>query len=195
MDIQHLTDFVEVAQCRTLTEAARRIGITQSAMSKRIVRMEAELGVSLVTRDASEIHLTPEGESLSRCALGITNLYRNTLNSFRRKRNRQTVRVGGMLHDQFIKEVLSEVGKAGAPFDIERDERPHDLVGAPFEKNELDVMFAPMAPQARFDDRAYTKVLVKSEGVVAAIRNDNPLAQRTGLSVSDLKSCYSKRLI
>lgn len=195
MDIQYLTDFVEVAQCRTLTDAARRIGITQSAMSKRIMRMEAELGVPLFTREASEIRLTPEGESLSQCALGITNLYRNTLNSFKRKHNRPTVRIGGMLHDQRINALLCEVEASDPSFDIERDERPYDLSGAPLEKNELDVMFAPATPQTCFEGKACTKVIVKSEGVVAAIRSDNPLAQKPVLGVSDLKSSYLIRLL
>lgn len=45
-----------------ITKAANRLYITQSALSKRIKAMEAELGTELLIRSRQGIHFTPAGE-------------------------------------------------------------------------------------------------------------------------------------
>lgn len=57
-----LAFFSTLASCGTLSGAARKLGITTPAVSKRLTQMEARLGVSLVTRTTRRMHLTPEGE-------------------------------------------------------------------------------------------------------------------------------------
>ena len=51
-----------LASCGALSAAARKLGITTPAVSKRLAQMEARLGVALVTRTTRRMHLTPEGE-------------------------------------------------------------------------------------------------------------------------------------
>ncbi len=47
MEICYLEDFIELVRCASFTDAARRVGVSQSALSKRIKAMEADLGVVL----------------------------------------------------------------------------------------------------------------------------------------------------
>lgn len=56
--------FAALATCGSLTSAARELGITTAAVSKRLTLMESRLGVSLVTRTTRRMSLTPEGEVL-----------------------------------------------------------------------------------------------------------------------------------
>ena len=59
-----LSFFVTLASCENLSTAARELGITTPAVSKRLSQMEARMGVSLITRSTRRMSLTPEGEVL-----------------------------------------------------------------------------------------------------------------------------------
>ena len=54
--------FAALASCGSLSAAARQLGITTPAVSRRLAQMEARLGVSLVNRTTRRMSLTPEGE-------------------------------------------------------------------------------------------------------------------------------------
>ena len=54
--------FSTLVQCGSLTAAARELGITTPAVSKRLTQMEARIGTALVTRTTRRMGLTPEGE-------------------------------------------------------------------------------------------------------------------------------------
>src|SRR6201991_5009405 len=61
----HLDDlglFLRVAQALSLSEAARQLDQTPSAVSAKLKRIEEELGVRLVERTTRSLRLTPEGE-------------------------------------------------------------------------------------------------------------------------------------
>ncbi|SDF61960.1 DNA-binding transcriptional regulator, LysR family [Massilia sp. PDC64] len=56
--------FVTLATNGSLSGAARELGITPAAVSKRLSQMEARLGVPLVNRTTRRMSLTPDGEVL-----------------------------------------------------------------------------------------------------------------------------------
>jgi DNA-binding transcriptional LysR family regulator len=53
--------FVRVVERGTLTEAARLLGMTPSAVSKLVGRLENRLGARLINRTTRKLQLTPEG--------------------------------------------------------------------------------------------------------------------------------------
>lgn len=55
--------FVRVAEARSFTEAAKRLGLTSSAVSKAITRLEQELNVRLLHRTTRSVDLTNDGAS------------------------------------------------------------------------------------------------------------------------------------
>lgn len=54
--------FSTLAASGSLSAAARELGVTTSAVSKRLTQMEARLGVTLVHRTTRRMGITPEGE-------------------------------------------------------------------------------------------------------------------------------------
>jgi LysR family transcriptional regulator, transcriptional activator for dmlA len=54
--------FSTLAASGSLSAAARELGITTPAVSKRLAQMEARIGVALVNRTTRRMSLTPEGE-------------------------------------------------------------------------------------------------------------------------------------
>jgi DNA-binding transcriptional LysR family regulator len=63
-----LEAFLEVARTRHFTNAARNLGLTQSALSQRILNLEKLLEATLFVRDRAGPRLTPAGEKLLRHA-------------------------------------------------------------------------------------------------------------------------------
>ena len=54
--------FSVLVQCGSLTAAARELGLTTPAVSKRLSHIETRLGTTLVNRTTRRMGLTPEGE-------------------------------------------------------------------------------------------------------------------------------------
>lgn len=61
VDIEDLRTFVEVADAGGVSPAARRLGVSKSMVSRRLVRLEAELGVQLLARTTRGAALTEAG--------------------------------------------------------------------------------------------------------------------------------------
>ena len=65
-DLADLTAFLAVAEERSFTVAAARIGMSQSALSQIVRRLESRLGVRLLTRTTRSVAPTEAGERLHR---------------------------------------------------------------------------------------------------------------------------------
>ncbi|OBY25188.1 LysR family transcriptional regulator [Leisingera sp. JC1] len=75
MDIILLRTFVEVASTGSFAAAAKRLFVTQSAVSLRIQRLEEELGQPMFTRSKAGAELTPAGTEFERFAFGHIKLW------------------------------------------------------------------------------------------------------------------------
>ena len=63
-DLNQLTWFQAVAEERSFTKAAARIGVSQSALSHAIRQLETRMGIRLLTRTTRSVALTTAGERL-----------------------------------------------------------------------------------------------------------------------------------
>src|SRR5918999_3019419 len=63
-NINDLLAFVAVAQERSFTRAAAKLGVSQSALSHRMRDLEARLGLRLLTRTTRSVSPTEAGERL-----------------------------------------------------------------------------------------------------------------------------------
>ncbi|ETX10192.1 LysR family transcriptional regulator [Marinomonas ushuaiensis DSM 15871] len=64
MNAADLTLFVNVADAGSFNKAAQQAGLSTPALSKRISRLEQDLGVQLIHRTTRRLNLTEAGESL-----------------------------------------------------------------------------------------------------------------------------------
>src|SRR5260221_11914496 len=60
--------FVRVVDAKGFSAAAPALGLTPSAVSKLVTRLEARLGVRLLHRTTRALHLTQEGEAFYQSA-------------------------------------------------------------------------------------------------------------------------------
>ena len=71
MDLQKLRGFYWAAQLGSLSAAARKIHLGQSAVSHQLKSLETELGAKLYERSRRGIRLTPEGLRLLEYARSV----------------------------------------------------------------------------------------------------------------------------
>jgi DNA-binding transcriptional LysR family regulator len=64
MQLRQLETFIAIAECGTLTAAARKCYKTQGAISRDLRLLEQEFGVLLIDRSGQRIRLTPAGAAL-----------------------------------------------------------------------------------------------------------------------------------
>ena len=92
MDLRQIEAFVVVATCGSFTGAARRLHLTQSAVSQKIASLESEVGEELFVRDSRGVHLSVKGERMLPAAQDVL-LSWNTLLT----QSSDTARVEGRL--------------------------------------------------------------------------------------------------
>lgn len=66
MELEQLRIFVTAGRCASFSEAARRLYISHSTVSRAVSALEGELGVSLFARGGRPAGLTAAGETLLR---------------------------------------------------------------------------------------------------------------------------------
>lgn len=64
MELRHLRTFLIVAETQNISEAARRLQVTQPALGRHIRALEHTMGTALFVREPGRLRLTPAGRVL-----------------------------------------------------------------------------------------------------------------------------------
>jgi DNA-binding transcriptional LysR family regulator len=68
VDVRDLHRFLVISEELNISRSAQRLFMSQPALSRLVRRMEREVGVKLLTRNAHSVALTPAGESFTQRA-------------------------------------------------------------------------------------------------------------------------------
>lgn len=90
LDWEKLRLFHVVADAGSFTEAARRLGMSQPALSRQILALEQAMGVTLFHRHARGLALTHEGEQVHAATLDMTDRIERTQQAIELSRDRPT---------------------------------------------------------------------------------------------------------
>lgn len=94
VELRHLRSFLAVAEEGGISAAARRLGMTQSAMSRQIKALEDELGVMLLDRGARSFVLTPAAEMLWQDGCRVVNDWDGLIERVRARSVGKPLRIG-----------------------------------------------------------------------------------------------------
>ncbi len=75
MTDKRLLVFCTLAECLSFAETARRLGISQPAVSRHIATLEVEMGAALLVRHGRRVMLTDKGRALLEVAARILQEY------------------------------------------------------------------------------------------------------------------------
>lgn len=190
MTIMQLRCFVEVARELNYGKAAANLFITQPAVSRHIMSLEADLGTKLLARDRKNVALTAAGtrfysdavDILERVDLSRVNLYGNT--------GKQMLNIGCVSSIQITE--LSRI------FQMYHVQNPETLISnteiTPFDfrrvsaRDHLDIAFVPgSADHLDYYSAAALSYQELYKGQLCCVmRNDHPLTQKQEVSFEDL---------
>jgi len=71
LDLKQLRYFIEVGTVGSISSAANRLGIGQATLSENILKLERQLGITLMVRGNRGVLLTQAGEALMRDGAGL----------------------------------------------------------------------------------------------------------------------------
>lgn len=101
IEISALRIFSVLAESQTLTHAAERLAITQSAVSQALKQIEVQVGAELVVRRSRPILLTPVGQILKEYADRILNDSKRMLSALASASNNGTTHLSIGMIDSF----------------------------------------------------------------------------------------------
>lgn len=107
LEAELLRTFVAIAEAGSFTEAARRVRLTQSAVSMQMKRLEEALGRALFARSGRSVQLTADGERLIGHARRILSAHQDVLAAFADPRIEGTVTIG--TPDQYASAFLPDI--------------------------------------------------------------------------------------
>ena len=84
MDTRVIKYFLTVAQTNNITHAAQQLHITQPTLSRQMIDLEKELGVTLFDRKQRRMALTSEGVLFQQRASTILSLLDQSLSAVRK---------------------------------------------------------------------------------------------------------------
>lgn len=109
LDVESLRVFRELVAADGFTAAAERLGVTQSAVSHKIRRLEERIGVELVRRDGQQLVLTADGRELLGHADEIVAAHDAAVDALQRSPVTGTVRLG--CNEEVAATALAEVAE------------------------------------------------------------------------------------
>ena len=93
MDTKNLTTFIYVAELRSFTKAADRLGFSQSTVSFQIKQLETELSCQLFERINHTVHLTEKGREVLEYAHQINRMTRELKDSMKEEASSGYIRL------------------------------------------------------------------------------------------------------
>src|SRR5215510_8158017 len=91
LDLESVQAFVLVADLKSFTRAAEAMGSTQSAVSLKLKRLEAQLGRHLVDRTPRRVRLSADGEAFLDAARALVAAQERAIATFQVARARMTL--------------------------------------------------------------------------------------------------------
>lgn len=170
--LQGLAAFIEIADAGSLAAAARHLGVSSAAVSKNLMRLEAQLGVRLIQRSTRRLRLTSEGESFlekARSALrALDEAVAEVSQSAAEPVGLVRVSVGISFGRHWVLPALPALTNAhpGLQIEVDLDNRPVDLVaegydigirGAVIDASSLVARRICALPTALFASPAYLR--------------------------------------
>ena len=184
MNLTHLRTFQAVASEGSFTGAARRLSITQPAVSMLVRALEEEYAVELVARQGRKISLTPLGQALSTLAQRILSLDEEATELLRSAKALKggQLRVGADAPAHVILRIAAFHRRYPAvkvTLSIGSSSSVHqDLV-----EGRLDVAVLAELPD---DGRLYA-LRCAEHAIVAFVHRQHPWAERESIRIEELK--------
>lgn len=188
MDFHHLKYFVEVADQKSFSKAARNLHISQSAISRTIKALEDELGVILFMRNAKAVELTDGGTIFLTHAKRIVFMFEHLKTDFENefKLEQGSIHIGlpPITDAPIFAKLLGGFKKSYPQIDLELFEHGSKKVEISVQEGLIDIGIICTEPQVK----DFEFFFLTSDPLNVILPKDNPLAQEKEISLRQLAS-------
>jgi len=188
MEIEYLENFIVLAQCQNFGEAADLQFMSQSALSKRIKKLEEQMGVVLFNRTTKSVELNEYGTIFLKYAEKIVSLEKECLLEIREKlpENQRYFKVGALpsFAEYHITELISSFMRKNDVW-IKVITAPSEKLEWMLENNECDFAFIRQVHDA---NHKFLKIPIVADRLVVVLHKEHKLAHHNSLEIKQLRN-------
>jgi DNA-binding transcriptional LysR family regulator len=190
MDKKQLERFVDVVKSGSLSQTAKRLNISQPALSKSLRQLEDQLATRLLNRTPRGVHPTKFGDAFCRRALVITSEFRRAHQDLEGLRGSTfgevalDVTPGPGILDRVIPKAAARVVKTRPQLKLNvRSGTLSELLPA-LKRGDLDLLFTVL--DERLDGGELQSTLIFEDHFVIVLRAKHPLLARNAIPLKEL---------
>lgn len=186
MEIDQLRHFLKVAELGNFTRAAEAIGLSQSALSRSVSRLEEELGQPVLERQTRNVTLTEAGKLLHDRARQIVSLVDDTVAEIADDGQTGQIRIAAIptIAPFFLPSLLQRFGRQFPKATVVVHEDTTEQLVKSLSLGEIDV-----AVMARPLEAKYLKMEdLFEEELLLVLAASNPLCEKKQIPLSEIET-------
>ncbi|MEE1496679.1 MAG: LysR family transcriptional regulator [Clostridium sp.] len=188
MEFREIATFLQAAQLKSFSKAAKKLNYSQGTVTIQIKSLEEELGVRLFDRIGKQISLTSRGEQFYQYAVTLMKNMEEikcSLSDSRELTGSLALGTIESLCSSLLPPILSEYHRRFPKVNVSVViDSPRVLLDR-LNDNSLDIVYFL---DKRISDPRWIKVLEEPEDIVFAASSLHPLAGRSGLKLDEIIS-------
>ena len=187
MDIDYIHEFVVLADTGNYMEAADKLFLTQSSLTRHIQKLEADLGVLLFDRSTRHIELNKYGNLFMPYARQISQLQKEYTTTFCNELNRErgTIRIGAIpvMAQYQITDILARFQQENRNFMLDIQEADSLKLIQMLRDEEIDFAVIRESDDA---SSAFCKIPITQDTLAALMPAGHPLAVKDHIELKQL---------
>ena len=189
MTFEQLSYFIAIVENDTFFDAACEMNISQSSLSKQIMKLEKELDLTLFDRTTRSATLTQAGEFFYNEAKQLIEHYKLTLENIQifksLHENKLHIAVLPIQTQYNLNALFNSFRKENPDIKLQITEVEDDRLIEGISKNEYDLI---IARETMFDKSQFKTYQLAKDELIAAISSEHKLSQRDKLTFDDIKN-------
>lgn len=188
MSLRQLRAFVAVAQTGSFSRAARRIGLSQSALSQAVQQLETDLGVRLLDRTTRSVRLSTMGEEflpgVQRLLSELDHQLQDLQDLKEHRRGYVAVACVPSVALRLLPSVLAQFQQAHPMVSVAMREVPRHQIITALRSGDVELGIANIPG----DDPDLDSTFLLTDSFALVMRRDHPLAAREAVSWDEVSS-------
>lgn len=181
-----LLTLVDVVETKNYSMTAKRLSLTQSAVSQQIKQLEKELEIKVFFRNGSEIKLTKDGEILYKYARRIISLYNDLESRILDQKNQTKSLVIGITHTSESNIIAQVLAYYCSKYKGVKIKIITDSISNLYDKlstYEIDLAIV----EGKVFGKKFSSILLDTDSLVVVMGKNNPLVDKKVININDLK--------
>ena len=193
MTIQQVLYVLEIASRSSVSQAAQKLYLSQSALSQQLRRLEEELGYSLFSRTASGLQLTAEGSRFCEQARPVAEKWYEFCKSVQKLPAAEPMRLrlglGSRVYSNHLFPKIAEYFRNRPEIEVTFvTEAGRDMADS-IQKGELDLALDRLPIEEQPENGEFFAVPLIRERQCVLLSQDDPRGGYNSLAFRDLQGC------